>query len=222
MRGGEDMTGKPTMVGMLRSIALVSCAAASMLVCTPGTARAQEPGIDPTGKGITGGVLLGGELVVAIEAAAGVQNKWAYLGGGLAGAAAGGVGGYFVEGMDNPKPSYYLLAAGMAFIIPTTVALLQATSYKPPADYQEDSPGAGTAPAPAAAPTGPDTTTTTAPAASAAPQPIPTSLVDMNAGAWRLGVPAVAVLPTYTPTEVKTYGVDQKAEVRVPVFQATF
>lgn len=216
------MVGKPNMFAMLRSFALVSCAAASMLVCTPGTARAEEPGIDPTGKGITGGALLGGELVMAIEAGAGVQNKWAYLAGGLGGAAAGGVGGYFVEGMDSPKPAYYLLAAGMAFIIPTTVALLQATSYKPPADYQEDRPGPGTQPAPEAAPAGPDTTTTTAPAASAAPPSVPMSLVDMHAGAWRLGVPAVVVFPTYTPTEVKKYGVEQKAEVRVPVFQATF
>lgn len=210
---------------MVRGGALMACAAALVLSST-GTARAEEPGISPTGKGITGGALLGGEVVMAVEAAAGVQNKWMYLAGGLGGAAVGGVGGYFVEGMDSPKPSYYLLAAGMALVIPTTVAVLQATSYKPPPDYQEDNPGYDTTPLPEAAPEG--TTVTppsgaTAPATtSAAPRPISTSLVALNPGELRLSVPAIAVLPMYSPSEVATYGVEQKAEVRVPVFEATF
>ncbi len=199
----------------------------------PGRASAEEPGIDPTGKGITGGALLGGELVMAVEAALGVQNTWAYVGGGVGGAVLGGVGGYFVEQGGDPKPSYYMLAGGMALLIPTTVAVLQATSYKAPDHYIAEDPGVDTAPDPE--PTGPvepgTTVTVTAPEAKApvrkpadvAVRPhVPLSLVDVHDGSLRMGVPAVQVLPTYTAVEMKKYGVDQRTELRVPVFQATF
>src|SRR5688572_11252097 len=91
-----------------------------------------------TGKGITGGALLGAEVVLLTEAAFKVKPTWAYLVGGLAGGVAGGIGGYFVEREDSNKTSMYLLAGGMALIIPTTVAVLSAKAYEPPADYTED------------------------------------------------------------------------------------
>jgi hypothetical protein len=91
-----------------------------------------------TGKGITGGALLGAEVVLLTEAAFKVKPTWAYVVGGLAGGVAGGIGGYFVERGDANKTSMYLLAGGMALIIPTTVAVLSAKAYEPPADYTED------------------------------------------------------------------------------------
>lgn len=211
------MTGPLKIKTSACAIALLSCAAALVVAATPGTARAEEPGISATGKGITGGALLGAELTMAIEAAAGVHNRWLYLAGGLGGAAAGGAGGYFVEQGGDPKPSYYLLAAGMALVIPTTVAVLQANAYQPPAEYVEDRSGpsiepAGTKPAAPAAPAG----------KTSRAAPMPLSLVDVTGGAFRVGVPAVTVFPTYTPTEVRKYGVEQHAEVRVPVFEAAF
>ncbi|PIE06262.1 MAG: hypothetical protein CSA75_00440 [Sorangium cellulosum] len=195
-------------------------------------AAAEDSGIDATGKGITGGALLGGELVMAVEAAFGVQNTWAYVGGGVAGAVAGGVGGYFIEDSSDSQPAYYMLAGGVALLIPTTVAVLQATSYEAPDDYVEDAPGADTAPA--AEPAGPDgsTVTVTAPEAKAPTKStgrvaitrphIPMSLVDLHTGNLRMGVPAVEIRPTYTPVEMKKYGVDQRAELRLPIFRATF
>ncbi len=198
------------------------------------SASADEPGIDATGKGITGGALLGGELVMAIEAALGVQNTWAYVGGGLGGAIAGGVGGYFVEQGSDPKPSYYMLAGGMALLIPTTVAVLQATSYKAPDHYIESEPGFDTGPAPEPdMPSEPGTTVTvTGPEAKAPriePGPvavgrphIPLSLVDLHEGGVKVGVPAVEVRPMYSAVELKKYGVEQHMELRVPVFRATF
>ncbi len=199
----------------------------------PGVASAEEPGIDATGKGITGGALLGGELVMAVEAALGVQNTWAYVGGGVGGAVLGGVGGYFVEQGGDPKPAYYMLAGGMALLIPTTVAVLQATSFKAPDHYIAEDPGADTGPEPEpAGPVEPGTTVkVTAPEAKAplrkpaevAVRPhVPLSLVDVHDGSLRMGVPAVQVLPAYTALEMKKYGVDQSTELRVPVFQATF
>jgi len=228
---------------------LISVAAGALTLLASGHAEAAEPGISATGKGITGGALLGGELVVTVEAIAGVKPAWGYLVGGGLGAIAGGVGGYFVEQTSDPKPSYYMLAAGMALIIPATVAVLQSTSYKPPPEYQEDRPGKAATPtaepgapatAPAPVPGAPAAATPpeapgSAPAAPPPPAPGPgtrapspsrppiaMSLVDLYGGTWRLGVPAVEVRPMYSSIEVKKYGVEQRTEVRLPIFQATF
>jgi hypothetical protein len=48
------------------------------------------------------------------------------------------------------------------------------------------------------------------------------SLVYLSAGSLRLGVPAPEIRPMYTTAEVRKYGVDQRAEFRLPLFQATF
>jgi hypothetical protein len=111
---------------------------ASVLVGRPAHATDDVDEPAATGKGITGGVLLGAEVVMLTEAAFKVKPTWAYLVGGLAGGVAGGIGGYFVERDDANKTSMYLLAGGMALIIPTTVAVLSAKAYEPPADYTED------------------------------------------------------------------------------------
>jgi hypothetical protein len=100
------------------------------------TAHAED--VKTTGKGIVGGSLLGAEIVLATEAAFKVQPGWAYLVGGVGGAAAGGVGGYFIEQDANPKTTMLMLAGGMALIIPTTVLVLSATAYEPPASYTQD------------------------------------------------------------------------------------
>jgi hypothetical protein len=88
--------------------------------------------VPATGKGIAGGALLGAEVVMLVEAAVGVKSGWVYILTGLLGAGAGGYGGYVVEQEADSKVSVYMLAGGMALVIPTTVAVLQATSYSPP------------------------------------------------------------------------------------------
>ncbi|MBM4363541.1 MAG: hypothetical protein FJ104_12745 [Deltaproteobacteria bacterium] len=107
---------------------------ATALASTPASAEA----VSATGKGITGGVLLGAELAMIPQALAGVDKWWAYaLGGGL-GAAAGGVGGYFVETeVSTAEPSLYMLAGGMALVIPAVVLTLNATAYKPEVEEGE-------------------------------------------------------------------------------------
>jgi hypothetical protein len=106
------------------------------LTLAPLAAHAEE--VSTTGKGIVGGTLLGAELVLATEAAFKVKPGWAYLVGGVGGGAAGGVAGYFIEQDANPKTTMLMLAGGMALIIPTTVAVLSATAYEPPANYTQD------------------------------------------------------------------------------------
>src|SRR5690349_12725881 len=94
--------------------------------------------VSPTGKGVVGGALLGGELVMSVEAAFEVQPAWAYILGGVAGAAGGGIGGHFVEQQSSPRVPMLMLAGGVAFAIPTVVAVLAATAYTPPAGYLQD------------------------------------------------------------------------------------
>lgn len=151
------------------------------------SARAEE--VSTTGKGVVGGTLIGAEVVLATEAAFKVQPTWAYVVGGLAGGAAGGVGGYFIERDASAETTMLILAGGMALAIPTAVAVLSATAYEPPASYTQDrapadepiaeppQPSGTPTPAPASpAPVGnevappPVTTPTPAPTGSAAPQ----------------------------------------------------
>jgi hypothetical protein len=173
----------------MKTRALASLFALAGVILTPLAAHAA--GVDeasPSGKGIAGGALLGAELVLVTEAAFDVRPTWAYIVGGLAGGAAGGVGGYFVEQQDEPRAPMLMLAGGLAFAIPTVVAVLAATAYEPPESYLQDQapadepvaePPAPTdaapapAPAPAAAP--PAEAAPPAPAdAAPAPAPAPT------------------------------------------------
>lgn len=203
----------------------------------------------PTGKGIVGGALLGAELVMASEAAFKVKPTWAYIVGGVAGGAAGGVGGYFVEDQGDARGPMLMLAGGLAFAIPTVVAVLSATAYEPPSNYVQDQapadeplaePPAPTesTPPPAAAPApAPDA----APPADAAPAPAPTTrrylpsaprrlslklpppaLVGFQGDRLALGVPSVAVFHAYSRAERIMFNAPDVAEVRIPVLDVAF
>lgn len=187
-----------------------------------------------SGKGIAGGALLGAELVVGLEAVAGVQQQWAYGAGILVGAAAGGVGGYFIEQSADRKVPLYMLAGGVALAIPAAIVALNATAYRPPADYQEDTGPKDEPPAdaPKRAAEGPRARTVRlearayvpAPTLQAARRPaaIPTSVLQVQPEGVRVGVPAIELRPVYTAVEQRTYGVVQREEVRVPLFRAVF
>lgn len=165
------------------ALTLAAVTSTALLVHTT-DASAQTSGnvqfVTPTGKGITGCALLGAEAVALVEAAAGVRARWAYIVGPLLGAAAGGVGGYFLEeagsgGADTTMTGLAVgsLVLGAGLIIPTVIAYVNTTTYRPESDASEDgappnapidessgAPGAttapaeGAAPAPAAAPAG--------------------------------------------------------------------
>ncbi|MGC4093632.1 MAG: hypothetical protein QM756_38180 [Polyangiaceae bacterium] len=174
----------------MRLLVSISTCAAVIVACLAHAGEAQAQQASPNGKGIVGGALLGAELVMDVEAAFKVKSPWAYVGGGLAGAAAGGVGGYFIEqSVDTARVPMLMLAAGITLAIPTTVAVLSASAYEPPATYVVDqgptdepvadparssapAPGAP-APAPAAAP----------PAAAPAPAPAPAPATGTPSGA---------------------------------------
>lgn len=183
---------------------LLAATLALPLFLGAGTAQAED--VAPKGKGIAGGALLGGEVVMGVEAAFGVKPAWAYLLGGALGAGAGAYGGYVIEREASPKVSLYMLAGGMALIIPTTVAVLQATSFKPSVEYTEDNP---TVPYPAAEP----------------PRPTlqaPSGLLDVDEGSLRLSVPAIEVRPVFTKAELSQYGFIQRDQLHIPMLSGSF
>ena len=218
---------------------LSAAAALAVLAAGAGRAQAQAAGdsVSGDGKGIVGGALLGGEVVMLTMGVIGIEKGWPYLVFGGVGAVGGGVAGFFIE--DSAPPAevpLYMLAGGMALIIPTVVVTLNATAYKPPETDQvepDQNQPAGEPPRPA----GSVQITTDAgpavrkkawrPAALAAaprPAPIPRGLVDLDLGADRLalGVPAIELRPLYSPQEIFRFGVQQGEELRFPVLRATF
>ncbi len=200
-------------------------------------ANAEE--VSPTGKGIVGGALLGAEVVTMTESLIGLKDGWMYAVGAGVGGIGGGLGGWAVESnsTDGRVPTY-MLAGGMALVIPAVVLILNATRYKPSEDATEDKAPTGPAANPGnpggtsvlgAPPSGGSATPPPgppAPAPSTPPPPqssaIPGALFDMHSGAFRMGVPVPDVRPVYSMREQKELGVPQQAMVRMPVLHVAF
>jgi hypothetical protein len=216
-----------------RALGLAAAFGLTLTAASP-TARADD--VSPTGKGIAGGALLGGEVVTITEALIGVHSGWAYLIGGGLGAGGGAVGGYFVEQASaNGQGPVYMLAGGLALVIPALVLSLNATRYQPSENATEDHPPAGAPADPGRAggsvvgPVGP-----AAPAPPPAvppvpgPSPPPVSLLDVRAVGhessplFRIGVPVPQVRPMYSRREQAELGLPQRTEFRMPVLAVTF
>jgi len=121
------------------ALALACVTAGTAIVGAPRTAHAEE--VSPDGKGIAGGALIGAELVVFIEALAGVRSGTAYALGAAGGAVAGGAGGFGIEkAVDDGRAPVYLLAGGLALVIPALVVALDATRFRPNEGAREDKP----------------------------------------------------------------------------------
>jgi hypothetical protein len=213
--------------GLLGFIAPLAVGAA--LIAAPSTARAEGP-VTGTAKGIVGGALLGAEVVMMPMGIAGLKPWWPYLVFGGVGAVGGAVGGWAVEQAAPPAEApLYMLAGGLALIIPTLVLTLNATTKK---DYGDE-----TTPAPVTDPSkpgepAPDGTTVTVTSDArkqlklkrkrATEQRVPTAAVDLSGDAVRMGIPAIVIKPMYSDVERSMFGVAQQTEVRIPVFNAAF
>ena len=226
----------------LRTIVFAAGIAAvgAALVAAPSDARA-DGSVSPKGKGIVGGLLLGGEVVTMPMGIAGLKPWWPYLVFGGLGSVGGAIGGWGVEkatsGTTNAQgvttgqtaePALYMLAGGLALIIPTLVVSLNATTKS---KYKEEptEPGAQPAPgpgkAPGAAPPGDGTTVTvtkTSDARKVMPRPRHVGILALDPEGLQLGIPSVQIKPMYTPVELSQYGVEQKTEVNIPVLSASF
>lgn len=238
---------------MRTAVVLVSLAGVfgAVSLGAPREAQAQTVNaVSPTGKGIAGCALLGGEAVMLIEAAAGARPTWAYLVGGGLGAIAGGVGGYFLEQAAEGNTtltgiSVGTLVVGLGLIIPTTIATIGATAYNPerdqpaednapatgPLDESTGTPAAPATTAPAAPATGATSGTTSDVIPSSRPRSRqlasraafrPTGLLDMGPDGLSLAIPAVNVGTNYSAQEVRQYGLTAVSELRIPLVSGTF
>jgi hypothetical protein len=98
---------------------------------TPSTApTAPDEPVKATGVGIAGGIIAGAEVVLLTESIFDVKPRWPWWVFSIAGAAGGGVGGYFLE-KNSSKGAVALLVTSMAAIIPTVVAVSVARAYEP-------------------------------------------------------------------------------------------
>jgi hypothetical protein len=203
-------------------------------------ARADE--VSPDGKGIVGGALLGAEVVTITEALAGARPAWAYAVGAIVGAGGGGVAGHFIEnGSTDGKVPMYMLAGGLALIIPAVVLTLNATRWQPDEGATEDNVPTGpaaepgtvggsivgsppnVAPPPTEAPPPPTPALPPPAAAPPAPTPPPQSLFDVHGGSLRFGVPVPDVRPVFTVAEQRQYGLSRaETELRMPMLHMTF
>src|SRR5438445_13667333 len=100
------MTRKPSSYHRV-STSIAAAGAALALLAQAAPSHAED--VSPTGKGIVGGGLLGGEVVMLVEAAVGVKSGWAYVIGGVLGAGGGAVGGWQIEKNADSKVSLYML-----------------------------------------------------------------------------------------------------------------
>jgi hypothetical protein len=217
---------KRTLSSRLAALSLASIVGFTTLTASAPNAHADE--VSPTGKGITGGGLLGGEVVTITEALAGVRPGWAYLLGGGLGVAGGAVGGYFVEQASdgNGQGPVYMLAGGLALVIPALVLSLNATRYRPDDSATEDHPPAGPPADPGTA--GGSVIGPVVPVAPApAKPPAPTSLFDIRAvgqptDGFRVGVPLPEVRSMYSIREQAELGLPQRTELKMPLLAVTF
>lgn len=214
---------------MAKRLALgLTTAAFGLAALTAHAPEARADEIAGTPKAMIGGGFLGAEVVAIPMAIAGVRAGWAYAVFPPLGAVGGVIGGYFMDqaydtAKTNAYGSAFMLAGGMALIIPTIVLMLNATRYHPAENAVEDR---------APKNVGPEANPGSSGGSSVAPsgggnggnQPpyIPLSLVDMHRGTLRLGIPVPEVTTAYTLKEVKELGVVQGTEVRVPVFKLAF
>jgi len=217
----------------------------ALVAFAPAEASAQDEGpsqVTGTAKGIVGGALLGAEVVMIPMGAAGLKPWWPYLVFGGVGAAGGAVGGWAVEqavAESGPAEApLYMLAGGLALIIPALVLSLNATTkdeFEDTADPATtttttkgaEPPAPGPA-SPGAQPAGDGTTTIQVQPQSRnqkKKKPAPPragAIFDLASSEVRVGVPAIVVKNMYTNDEMAKFGVEQRTEVRVPFFSASF
>lgn len=195
----------------------------------PSAAHAQDTSnadqkVSPTAKGVVGGALLGAEVVMMPMAIAGVKPIWPYLVFGGVGAVGGGIGGYFVEtNVSDGRIPLYMLAGGLALVLPTVVLTLNATRYRAAESYRETPAPTNVPPADPGAPNGSPVRPPSQGASRDHKVAPPTgSLVALQEGSVQLGVPIPEVRPVFTARQRAELGVKQETQVNVPVVHVSF
>jgi hypothetical protein len=115
----------------------LSIGVAAVLLAIASSSRGALAADKDVVKGVVGGSLLGAETVLLTESALRLRPGWVYLVGGTAGGALGAYIGYEICDDSSNKPPSFLLAGGIALVIPTIMGVLTATQYAPPESFHE-------------------------------------------------------------------------------------
>lgn len=225
------------MIAMRLTIAAVLAAVLALTTAVdPSHAEAQPATtttdqVDATPKGTIGLGMIGAELGFAVPAVAGLHDTWAFIVFPIVGAAGGALAGWYgIDDKDSEEAAVGVLAGGMALIVPTMVLTLSMTAYDPSDEADVVQPSEqGRAPPPEQEATEePPTARGVSPERVAAMRRR-VEMARAGGGMFRLserglhlGVPALAVAPSYSAEQVAKYGVDQQAELRVPLFTGVF
>ena len=198
--------------------------AGALALLAPSAAHAQDTTnadqkVAPTAKGVVGGAFLGAEVVMMPMAIAGVKPVWPYLVFGGLGAVGGGIGGYFVESaVDDGRVPLYMLAGGLALVLPTVVLTLNATRYRASENYRENNAPTNSPPADPGSPSGGAVKT----GQRETPVTPTGSLLAVNGKQLQLSLPIPEVKPVFTARQRAELGVKQETEVRVPLVNVAF
>jgi hypothetical protein len=185
---------------------------AFVALLSAGESRAEVPL-----KGMIGCGLIGAELVTGTEALLGVRQPWLYAVSGVAGAAGGAVGGYFLEKNTSPQIALFTFFGGLGLIIPATILVTDALNH--PATPEPEAPPAPKEPT--ADPSGPSAS----PELSIVLPPSPkgrVALLWLEGNEWMPRVPTVHVGGIYTPRELSQFSISQVTEVGFPVVGGRF
>jgi len=165
--------------------------------------------------------LLSGELVLSIEALAGVKNPWALSIPTVVAAAGGAVGGYFIDAkVKNASVSVALLASGLALFIPSLIITAAKLRFVKEEDLAEDvsvtvtseDESGGESPDEGGGESEED----------AARSTVPTALFAIGGGTFQMGVPPLEVLNLYSDEELLFLARNQGVEYRVSVIDVAF
>jgi len=172
-------------------------------------------------KGTIGGAMMGAEIVMLTESAFRLRPTWMYLAGGAGGGLIGGYVGNRMSGGSNRPPSF-LLAGGIALIIPTIMGVLTATQYEPIGTIRQDLPddssgdGSGDDEDSDDEPADPDATDPESMDGGDAPEP------GARSPAPRLELPTLGLAQAFSRDELGQFGVRQATELHVSVLRGVF
>jgi len=232
------MPGRPRAV---RSMVVTAGLVAVALALAAPRAEAEKK-VSSMGKGIVGLGLLSGEVVLSVEALAGVKNGWALAIPTIVAAGGGATGGYFIDRLDKPEVSVALLASGLALFIPSIIIAVARTKYVSEKDLAEDTgvvvtegageeiagpPAEGTETEPG---TEPETETEAEPAAPPEPEveesgsagTVPLALLGVDRTGLRVGLPPLEVVDLYSDDELRFLARAQGVEYRLALLHIAF
>jgi hypothetical protein len=187
------------------------------LCAASGSARADGNRV----KGTIGGAMLGAEVVMLTESAFRLRPTWMYLAGGAGGGLLGGYVGNRMSGGTNRPPSF-LLAGGIALIIPTIMGVLTATQYEPIGTIRQDSPDDTSGDGSGDDEDGddelpePDATDPDSMGGGDAPEP------GARSPAPRIELPTIGLAQAFSRDELVQFRVRQATELHVSVLRGVF